>query len=176
MRELARRFDLPTAEKKDSQGLCFVGKVDFGEFLRNNLPAKPGIVLTATGEKLGEHDGAHFYTIGQRHGLGIGGTKERMYIAQKDVSKNTILVAKNKNEEILFRKEIAAENLNWIAKEKLIFPVRLRARIRYRQPLEDCELYESGKVVFQRPQRAVAQGQSIVFYKDEEMLGGGIIA
>ncbi|MDO8523445.1 MAG: tRNA 2-thiouridine(34) synthase MnmA [bacterium] len=178
VRELARKFDLPTAEKKDSQGLCFVGKVDFGEFLREAIPQKQGVVVDSGGKKIGEHDGAHFYTLGQRHGLNIGGEALPLYIAEKRADTNTLVVARGDTDPILYRKELIAENLNWIFGEQE-FPLKCFARIRYRQPLQHCTLNTASStpdVIFDLPQRAISSGQSIVFYTDSgEMLGGGII-
>ncbi|QQG42295.1 MAG: tRNA 2-thiouridine(34) synthase MnmA [Candidatus Giovannonibacteria bacterium] len=179
VRELARGFGLPVADKKDSQGLCFVGKIDFGEFLKKELPKKIGAVVSSDGGKIGEHDGAHFYTIGQRHGLNLGGQPRPVFVAERDVATNTLVVARGADDPVLYRQEITVENVNWIARPR---GVSLLTRIRYRQPLQTCRI--SGKrVVFDKPQRAVAHGQSVVFYKDgplddargREMLGGGII-
>ena len=181
VREYARKFNLPTSEKKDSQGLCFVGKVDFVDFLKTTLPVRVGAVVDTAGNKIGEHEGAHFYTIGQRHGLGIGGSKEPLYIAQKDTKTNTIVAAKGQADAALFSSEITVRNVNWIS--QLLpteFPLECLARIRYRQPLQHAILYKlktmDYKLLFDVPQRAVASGQSVVFYADDGvMLGGGIL-
>ena len=176
VREIARKFDLPTAAKKDSQGLCFVGKIDFGEFLREALPKKTGAVLDSAGNKLGEHDGAHFYTLGQRHGLGIGGEPEPLFVADKNIAANTLVVARGESDPILYRNKLIAENLNWIKGTQPSFPLKCLARIRYRQLVQKCVLNSNGEANFDAPQRAVSPGQSIVFYSDSgEMLGGGII-
>ncbi|MDP2669242.1 MAG: tRNA 2-thiouridine(34) synthase MnmA [bacterium] len=176
VREIAKKFKLPTAEKKDSQGLCFVGKVDFGEFLREALPKNTGLVVDSAGKKIGEHDGAHFYTLGQRHGLNIGGFPEPLYIAEKRAGTNTLVVARGDADPILYRKELTAENLHWISGQVPELSLACLARIRYRQPLQKCVLSENGRVVFDVPQRAVSSGQSVVFYADSgEVLGGGII-
>ena len=174
VRELAAKFGLPTSQKKDSQGLCFVGKVDFLDFLSQKLPQKIGVIMNSKGEKIGEHKGAHLFTIGQRHGLNLGGQENPLYVACKDIATNTINVVEEKN-EILFKKELFADNLNWIA-ERPKFPFSCLARIRYRQALQKAEILEENKIVFEVPQRAVSPGQSIVFYTaDGEMLGGGVI-
>ncbi len=175
VRELARKFGLPTSEKKDSQGLCFIGNIDFQEFLKSRLPKKTGLVLFADGKKIGEHDGAHFYTLGQRHGLGIGGQKEPIYIAEKNIESNTITVAEGEKDPILFKNELVAGALNWLSGALPDFPLHCMARIRYRQPLQDAIIFEGGRVTFLKPQRAIATGQSIVFYRGDEMLGGAII-
>jgi tRNA-specific 2-thiouridylase len=183
---LAKKFNLPTSEKKDSQGLCFVGKVDFLDFLSQKLPQKIGAILNSDGEKIGEHIGAHFFTIGQRHGLGFGGQANPFFVAEKDVSTNTITVASQKD-EALYKSEVLLESINWISGIEPTLPLNCFARIRYRQELQKAVLYEN-KIVFDVQQRAVAVGQSIVFYtkrnssnssgsksEDFEMLGGGII-
>ncbi len=184
VRELAKRFGLSTAAKKDSQGLCFVGNIDFGQFLRSVMPPRVGMVRTKEGAIIGKHDGVQYYTVGQRHGLNIGGFPEPLYIAQKDVRANVLVVAKGEHDEALFRRELVAENFNWIGSTPHEFPLRCQARIRYRQPLQSCEVFEdgsprfageAGRVVFDSPQRAVAPGQSIVFYSGEKMLGGAVI-
>src|SRR3989344_2178917 len=185
VREIAKKFRLPTAEKKDSQGLCFVGKVDFAEFIREALPKNPGPVVDASGKKIGEHDGAHFYTLGQRHGLNIGGFPEPLYIAEKRAGTNTLVVANGDRDPILYKKELIAENVHWISGEVPALPLVCIARIRYRQLLQKCALYSDGKVIFDTPQRAISSGQSVVFYASSEasakeggnfcrMLGGGI--
>jgi len=176
VRELARKFNLSTSEKKDSQGLCFVGKVDFLDFLKSSLPVRVGSVLDTAGNKIGEHEGAHFYTIGQRHGLGIGGSAEPLYIAEKDTARNTIVVAKGRVDPALFSSELIVHDVHWISGVAPEFPLNCLARIRYRQPLQKCTVTNKEKLQFQEPQRAVAPGQSVVFYgEDGAMLGGGII-
>ena len=176
VRDLARKFNLPTSDKKDSQGLCFVGNIDFGEFLRQALPVTIGEVQTTEGRALGVHDGAYFYTVGQRHGLNIGGQKQPLYVAEKNVQTNTLVVARGADDPILYRRELAVLDINWIGGVPPAFPLKCFARIRYRQPLQKCSVFEGGNVVFDNPQRAIAPGQSIVWYTAESiMLGGGII-
>ncbi len=177
VRDLARGFGLPVADKKDSQGLCFIGKVDFMEFLKNELPQKIGAIVTSNGEKIGEHDGAHFYTIGQRHGLSLGGQTAPVYVAEKNLATNTLVVSPKKD-SALYKKELIAENFNWVSNPPAggpKMPFSCQARIRYRQPLQEAVLYENGRVEFLSAQRAIAPGQSIVFHDKEEMLGGAII-
>ena len=179
VREMAREFGLPTAEKKDSQGLCFVGNVSFDEFLRDFIPKNPGPIMTASGKKVGRHDGFSFYTIGQRNGIGIGGGTP-YYVAAKEPATNTLIVAEGSKDEGLFKKEIEVSDINWISNQPQGLPLECEARIRYRQPLQKCriqfgsEAFKLG-VVFDEPQRAVTPGQSAVFYKEGELLGGGII-
>lgn len=180
IREMARKFGLPTADKKDSQGLCFVGKVDFSDFLREILPKNPGPIATTSGKIIGEHDGLNFYTLGQRHGIKIGGTSEPLYVAAKEAATNTLIVAEGDLDPALYEKEIEITDINWIGGIKPELPLNCESRIRYRQPLQKCGLRKStdgGKVrvVFNEPQKAATPGQSAVFYKCGEMLGGGII-
>lgn len=179
VRALARRYGLPTAVKPDSQGICFIGEINIREFLMRYIPERRGRVLTTAGGVVGEHGGAEFYTIGQRRGLGIGGGIP-YYVAEKNVAANTITVAEGPYDGTLFQKELVATDVNWILDEKPKFPLRCEARIRYRQPLQTCSIERIGDnrvgVMFDESQRAITPGQSIVFYRDEEMLGGGIIA
>ncbi|HXG52783.1 MAG TPA: tRNA 2-thiouridine(34) synthase MnmA [candidate division Zixibacteria bacterium] len=174
VRRMARQWRLPTAEKKDSQGLCFVGKVSFGDFLRELLPRRPGPIVTADGTRIGEHDGLAFYTIGQRHGLGIGGGAP-YYVAAKQPETDTLVVGVGPGDPVLYRKEIVVSQLNWISGSR---EGRYEVRIRYRQP-KVAAVVEAGpwgvRVVFDEPQRGVAPGQSAVFYDGEQVLGGGII-
>ena len=178
VRELAKKFGLPVANKKDSQGLCFVGNINFTEFLKRELPAASGRILDSAGNILGRHDGAHFYTIGQRHGLALGGQAAPVYVAGKDTLTNALVVARGQNDPILYKKELIAENFNWIENQPVggpKLPFSCQARIRYRQPLQKAVLHEGGRVEFLEAQRAIAPGQSIVFYSGEKMLGGAII-
>ena len=171
--------------------MCFIGEIDVAAFLRDHIPSRRGAVLTASGKKIGEHDGAEFYTIGQRHGIGVGGGIP-FYVAGKDIEMNTLMVAKGPNDNALFSKKLTVESINWISGETPIFPFRCEARIRYRQPLQRASIrYQVSGIKgegrsktlnteylirFSEPQRAVTPGQSIVFYNDGKMLGGGIIA
>ncbi|MFY9463146.1 MAG: aminomethyltransferase beta-barrel domain-containing protein, partial [Candidatus Sungiibacteriota bacterium] len=194
VREMARKFNLPTAEKKDSQGICFIGEIDLNAFLKKHITMRPGLIVTTAGRHVGEHDGLAFYTLGQREGLGTGarppmageprpkgvGGGIPYYAAAKDFAANTLVVAEGPYDEKLFSSEIAASSINWISGAPPKLPLQCEARIRYRQPLQPCRV-EAGAisgqllVIFNEPQRAVTPGQSIVFYRGEEMLGGGII-
>ncbi len=178
VRALARKFSLPTAEKPDSQGVCFIGELDMRDFLKHFIPERRGKVKTTTGKTVGEHTGAEFYTIGQREGLGIGGGIP-YYVTAKDQKTNTLVVAEGPYDAGLFRNELAVSNVNWISGGAPSLPLRCRARIRYRQPVQKCIVTKFSKfnlkVVFDEPQRAVTPGQSVVFYKGETMLGGGVI-
>lgn len=180
VREMARKFSLPTAEKKDSQGLCFVGRVDFAKFLRTLIPAHEGIIKTSDGKIIGKHDGVEFYTIGQRHGLGVGGGTV-YYAAKKDLKNNVLIVAEGEADAALYRNDAEISNINWLSGKAPEFPLQCLVRIRYRQPLSDCRVESMAgdnsklKILFKKPQKGVAPGQSAVFYHGEEMLGGGVI-
>ena len=183
VREFAKKFNLPTAEKPDSQGICFIGEINVREFLKTYIPVKQGPVLTTSGKKVGEHEGLAFYTIGQREGLGTGGGGIPYYVAEKDFSRNALVVAEGPFDEKLFSSELTAHSLHWISGDPPAggpkLPFVCEARIRYRQPLQEATLKKDSNdnfiVIFKNPQRAITPGQSIVFYKKGEMLGGGII-
>ncbi len=171
VREIAKKAGLITADKKDSQGLCFVGKVDFQDFLRKHLPMREGSIVSSDGKILGTHDGAHFFTPGQRHGIKIGGFSEPLYVAETDSQTNTVTAAQGAADPILYKKEIFIS----VANLPDAIPENISARIRYRQPLQSCRI-ENSKVIFDSAQRGVAQGQSVVFYSSEGvLLGGGVI-
>lgn len=176
VRELAREFGLPTAEKKDSQGICFVGKGSIVDFLKEYIPGRPGIVETTDGNVVGRHDGVEYCTIGQRHGIGVHGGSGPYYVAEKDMSAGTIRVAEHSTDPLLYKKETHYCDANWLIDvSDVSMPFTCEARIRYRAPLERCTVFD-GHVVFDNPVRAIAPGQSIVFYRDGVVLGGGIIA
>lgn len=185
VRELARKFNLPTADKKDSQGLCFIGKVAMKEFLQTYIKPQRGAVLNEAGESIGHHDGAVFLTLGQRHGFTVikkTPENEPYYIVAKDVAANTITVAHRRNEKVLPPQpdsSIVIHGVHWIAappQPKKTY----EARFRYRQPLQRCILEEWGQgqlaVRFSMPQEVAAPGQSVVVYDGEACIGGGIIA
>lgn len=175
VREKARQLGLEVADKKDSTGICFVGEVDLRAFLQERLPKKPGDVVTVDGMVIGTHEGLAFYTLGQREGLGIGGGTP-YYVVEKRPATNELVVASNYH-PALYRSKLTASQLNWF--EEPTLPVKCKARIRYRQELQDCELVASDQSVlsvrFDYPQRAVTPGQSIILYDGEKVLGGGII-
>jgi tRNA-specific 2-thiouridylase len=188
VRAIARRAGLPTAEKKDSQGICFLGKFSLDDFLRQYIPERRGALVTPAGEKIGEHSGAEFYTIGQRHiGAHVGfpktgAARERkpLYVASKDTATNTVVVAEGGDNPALYRKELELAQLNFISGVAPLADAPVRARVRYRQPLSEATLSElkNGiyRLTFATPQKFVAEGQSAVFYgADGEMLGGGVI-
>ncbi len=183
VREQAAAAGLITHAKKDSTGICFIGERRFREFLNRYLPTQPGPIYTAEGELLGEHAGLMFHTIGQRQGLGIGGRKEGSgepwYVAAKDIVHNTLIVAQGRDHPALFHRRLRASSLHWIAGEPPARPLICAAKIRYRQSDQPCTLETLGEhgaeVCFAEPQRAIAPGQSVVFYRGDECLGGGII-
>lgn len=178
VRTMARDLGLPTAEKKDSQGLCFVGEVNVHDFLKSMIKPKKGKIMTTSGKTVGEHEGVMFYTIGQRHGIGSPGGGTPYYVVGKDVQKNILYVGEGVGDAELYKKEMDVADWNWTAGRAPKYPFTCMARIRYRQPLQKCKVIKKkGKlhVVFMEPQRAVTPGQSIVFYKGSAVLGGGII-
>lgn len=182
VRKLAHEFGLPNAERKDSQGVCFVGELEVFEFLKSQIASKTGPVLTSSGKQVGEHQGAALYTIGQRHGIGSPGGGITYYVSAKDVKKNVLYVAEGDKDPVLFKNALYAYGAHWIAgaPPRREFPLACFARIRYRQPLQECAVSvgEKGEltVSFSEPQRAVTPGQSIVLYDgDGDVLGGGVI-
>jgi tRNA-specific 2-thiouridylase len=175
VREEAKIRGLPTASKKDSTGICFIGKRDFKPFVLNYLKKDPGNFCLLDGTIIGLHDGAKFYTIGQRKGLGLGGEGEAWYVIDKDIEKNIVFVERGENHPALFKNSLKAEEFTWID-EAPSFPLHCHAKIRYRQVETPCTLFENGEVVFEEPQRAITSGQSIVFYAKDLCLGGAVIA
>ncbi len=187
VRRLAEKFGLPTASKKDSQGLCFLGKIDTKEFLKRYIKFKKGKVLNEAGEIIGEHNGSPFYSIGERHGFGItknspdGVDNAPYYIVDKNIKKNILVVSHNKKEEVSSRTEIEIENVSWIKGEFPDSNKKYSARIRYREDLKPCILSEvhsrtkKARIIFDEPEESIASGQSLVLYDGEICLGGGVI-
>lgn len=184
VRQLAREAGLATHAKKDSTGICFIGERRFREFLGSFLAARPGEIRSVEGELLGEHEGLMFHTLGQRKGLRIGGrvggNGEPWYVVDKDLTGNTLLVAQGYDHPLLYSGGLIADELNWIAPAPTAGEtLRCSAKTRYRQADQDCvvEMLDDGRcrVRFDRPQRAVTPGQSVVFYHGRECLGGGVI-
>ncbi|GAC1412497.1 MAG: tRNA 2-thiouridine(34) synthase MnmA [Candidatus Doudnabacteria bacterium] len=177
IRKLAQKWRLPNANRKESMGLCFVGKIRLDEFLNQKIKPKPGKVFDVSGKLVGEHKGIAFYTLGQRQGLGIGGAGP-YYIVKKDLQKNTLVVSHDPKDAQLQVKEIQISGLNWINRPKL--PFKCLARFRHQQELQSVEitmLYaDLYNVKFAKTQIAVASGQSLVLYKEKECIGGGVIA
>lgn len=178
VRNIAKKAKLHNFNKKDSQGLCFLGKFNFQKFLRQLIKSKKGSIIDENGRKIGEHDGAFYFTIGQRHGLNIGGGGP-YFVYKLDIKNNIVYVCKGANNDLLFSKELIASDINWITGIEPKFPLKCKAKIRYRTKESTCEVFEIKKgllkVKFKNPQRAITCGQSVVFYKNNEMLGGGII-
>ena len=176
VRELARKFNLPNADKKDSQGLCFIGKIDVRKFLEQYIPQKEGVVVTTTGERVGKHEGVQYYTIGQRKGIGIGGGMP-YYVVDKNIKTNTLVVG-TRYDDGLFCDKLTVENINWISGRPKMSG-NYQASIRYRQEPQDVKLSESSgnslMLKFSEPQRAITSGQSAVIYDGDIVLGGGII-
>lgn len=173
VRELAAKYNLPTAQKKDSQGICFVGKVGIKEFLSQYVESIPGPIIDQFGKEIGEHEGAIFYTIGQRHGLNVGGGLP-YYVSRKDMKTNTVYVTSDLSDENLWTKTIILENLHWINSEP--DPTKeYQVRLRYRGPLVKCKI-EKNKLVLLDEQRGLASGQSAVLYEEQRVVGGGIIS
>jgi len=193
VRALARQGGLPTAEKKDSQGICFLGDISVDDFLKQYIPERRGALMTTEGKAIGEHSGAEFYTIGQRHIDAdfkfpkTGGASARVpyYVAGKDAATNTVVVAEGNENPALYRKEIEIATVNVIGGSGALAGVlagdgKVLARVRYRQPLAEAEISRlpngNYRLVFARAQKFIAPGQSAVFYNGEgEMLGGGVI-
>lgn len=180
VRKLASKYELSTAEKKDSQGVCFLGPIDMKEFLAHYITKKRGDVLNAKGEVIGHHDGALFFTLGERHGFTITKKDEdetRVYVVGRDLEKNTITVSDNVFESTKEKdtNKIKIENVNWVSGAAPSGEKKYSARIRYQQDLQPC-LIENEFVVFDEPQNLASSGQSIVVYDGEACLGGGIIS
>lgn len=211
VRAIAKQANLATAEKKDSQGLCFVGKVHLPDFLQQRLEPKKGKVIEvpfdstafkngyeqndlknitkpyafepALGEVVGEHNGAHFYTIGQRRGLNIGGYEKPLFVIGTDTDKNIIYTGSGDDHPGLYRKGlfVPPADEHWIREDlklKIGESKKYIARIRYRQPLEPCTLFkrEDGLfIIFDKPQRGVTPGQFVAWYENDELIGSGVI-
>jgi tRNA-specific 2-thiouridylase len=212
VRAIAKKAGLDTAEKKDSQGLCFIGKVHLPDFLQQRLEPKKGKVIEVPldsvvfsngfldkdlvdisapyqltpelGEVVGEHNGAHFYTIGQRRGLNIGGYEKPLFVIGTDTEKNIIYTGSGEDHPGLFRSGlfIPKEDEHWVRPDLRIAiggSKNYLARIRYRQPLEKCMLHKKEEglfIIFDRPQRGVTPGQFAAWYEGEELIGSGVIS
>ncbi len=214
VRKIAKEQNLPTAERKDSQGICFVGKVDLPTFLQQQLQPKVGNIIEVpaefmekkkqveqieenyrklcfeypykpwNGEMIGEHQGAHFYTIGQRKGLNIGGHKEPLFVVATDVKRNIIYVGEGQNHPGLFRPGlfVSATDMHWIRPDMKMVPGEKKEfdiRIRYRQPLEKGTIHmkeEGAYFLFEKEQRGITSGQFAAWYLGEELIGSGVIA
>ncbi len=211
VRDIARELDLVTADKKDSQGICFIGKVKLPDFLKQQLSPKKGKVVEVSanhpifesrenlnleaeaipiqyeedhGKVIGEHNGAHYYTVGQRKGLGIGGTEKPLFILQKNVEENLIFTGQGDDHPGLLRKalKINWDEVHWVRKDKALKPGQstpFKSRIRYRQELQTSTLHakEDGLYIeFEKHQSGIAAGQFAAWYQDDELIGSGVIA
>lgn len=181
VRKIAEKFGLPQATRKDSQGLCFLGKIEMKDFLKDFIKVEPGLVLNENGEAIGFHKGALLFTIGERHGFNITKKEENvpLYVVAKDLVKNTITVSPKKIFSIVNSKNILIKDVNWISGEKPDQSKKYSARIRYRQSKAKCFLNFRAdliEVIFDEPQFGVSPGQSIVVYDGEVCLGGGVIS
>jgi tRNA-specific 2-thiouridylase len=176
VRELAAKFNLPTAGKKDSQGICFVGKVGIKEFLQQYVTTKPGDIIDQNGQKIGQHEGAIFYTMGQRHGLNVGGGLP-YYVIGKDMDKNQVFVTSDIDDDNLWRSELKLTDIHWINSEPDLNK-EYKVRTRYRAPLVTTRLIKDGdnfSLQLDEQVRAVTPGQSAVIYDGDHVLGGGIV-
>jgi tRNA-specific 2-thiouridylase len=217
VRNIAAEQNLITAEKKDSQGLCFIGKVRLPEFLQQKLHPKEGVIVKipsdskiydrevpqfknkleelefyatkykykiADGKIVGKHQGAHYFTIGQRKGLAVGGMKEPLFVIETEVLENVIYTGEGKSHKGLYRNTlfVATEDIHWIREDLALenhTSMQVKSRIRYRQKLENATLYkvENGMYVeFENPQSAITEGQFVAWYVNDELLGSGVIA
>ncbi len=176
IRKLALDFGLPNAKRPDSQGICFVGEVKLSEFLGKYIKGKKGNILNKEGKVLGHHQGLYYYTIGQRHGLNITGGP--YYVVGKHLKKNLLFVSKEGKD--LLKNSLVAREINWISQVSIKKGMKLQAKIRYRQEPEEAVIkrYRKGamELGFKNSQRAIASGQAVVFYRKQEMLGGGTIS
>jgi tRNA-specific 2-thiouridylase len=182
VRKIAEQAGLTTARKKDSTGICFIGERRFKDFLQQYLPAQPGVIEDINGQALGEHQGLMYHTIGQRQGLGIGGLADRnaapWYVVEKHVERNVLIVAQGNDHPRLYKHSLHASTLFWISEQAPAFPLQCTAKVRYRQPDQNCVVTKTASgflVEFDVPQRAITPGQSVVFYHNDTCMGGGII-
>ena len=180
VRKIALEYNLATAQKKDSTGICFIGERNFRNFLSNYLPNQPGKMMTYDGKVLGEHIGLMYYTIGQRKGLNIGGQKNdegRWFVIEKDL-KNNILYVAHGNEDKLYSKGCIVSNMNYIPGNEYGSEFKCTAKFRYRQQEQSCTVKTQGDLLFvefDEKQRAITEGQYAVFYMGDSCIGGGVI-
>jgi tRNA-specific 2-thiouridylase len=184
IRKMAKEFGLPVFDKDDSQGICFTQEKYPTNFIRRNTPMKKGKIVNTDGKIVGEHEGLSIYTIGQRKGINIGGDGP-YYVVEKDLKNNILVVTNKEDDPKLFKQNMEVKDVNWIGVNEPHFPIKVKVKIRYRNPLVDAIIKEPTThnlqptnycVEFVEAQKAVTPGQSAVFYTDKgEVLGGGII-
>ena len=183
VRSMAQQLNLATQTKKDSTGICFIGEKRFKTFLNEFILASPGNIIGASGSNLGRHDGLMFYTIGQRQGLGIGGLRpghdEPWYVVEKDVKANNLIVAQGNNHPMLYAQGLICGSIHWLIDHPVSLPLTCMAKTRYRQDEQACIIApacnQHHAIMFSKPQRAITPGQYIVFYQNNQCLGGGAI-
>ncbi len=183
VRRLAGKHQFSVFDKKDSTGICFIGERKFKDFLQRFIPAQPGVIQSIDGETLGEHSGLMYYTIGQRQGLGIGGTvqgsESPWYVVEKKLAINVLVVAQGHHHPQLYNSVCSIGDLHWINPMEIDLPYSCTAKIRYRQQDEICKIVSidgtAATVEFEIPQRAITPGQALVFYQHDICLGGGTI-
>ena len=182
VRRIAREQGIPTWAKKDSTGICFIGERPFRDFLARYLPRTPGPVETPEGDVIGRHDGLAYYTLGQRQGLGIGGTRdgtdEPWFVAGKDLARNVLVAVQGHEHPLLYRREVDAIDMHWIGGTPPALPARVGAKTRYRMPDAACTVVATGtgwRATFDAPQWAPTPGQYLVLYDGDVCLGGGVI-
>jgi len=183
VRAIAKRERIPTWGKKDSTGICFIGERPFRDFLARYLPRTPGPIITPEGRNVGTHSGLAYYTLGQRQGLGVGGQRNAdtapWFVAAKDSARNALIAVQGHDHPLLYRREIQAIDVQWIAGVTPSFPLRARAKTRYRMADAACEIRLDNahmRVRFDVPQWAPTPGQYLVIYDGDVCLGGGVIA
>ncbi len=179
VRRIAEEQDFVTAKKKDSTGICFIGERNFKDFLGEYLPSQPGEMQTMDGQVMGKHDGLMYYTLGQRHGLGIGGAGEPWFAIGKRLDENVLLVGQGFHHEALYSDRLIANKVNFMTPQTLGDTFTCTAKFRYRQPDTEVTVTRLGndqvQVDFAQPVRAITPGQAVVFYDGEECLGGATI-
>ena len=176
VRKIANENNIPVSNKKDSTGICFIGERNMKTFLKNYLPNKQGdIIEIDTGENLGKHIGLMYYTIGQRRGLDVGGTKRRLYVVGKDLNKNILYVAEGDDNPYLYSNSCTVNDINYLGDEKITEGF---AKFRYRADLIKIKIEwinDNSAKVYYNPYKAITPGQACAFYKNGELLGGGLI-
>ncbi len=176
IRSMAKKLKLPTFNKPDSQGICFIGEIDVSDLLRRHVKMKPGKIIDVSGKVLGRHEGLPLYTLGQRGGLDLGGNGP-YYVVAKDEKKNVVIVSNNPKDELLWRKECIVGELTWT--RKIEIPKKCEVSIRYRHPAYKATIEvlknKKLKITFAEAQRAITPGQLAVFYNGDELLGSAVI-